>query len=364
MANLSFIENGSKIISEKIESAISSGQGQLIVSGNYEIEKEIVLPSNFTIILEDCHLRLKDGVFCNIFTNRVLASGEKSFSNSDKNIKIIGRGKAILDGGNHNGVIERNSKEKGIPTWKNRLILFYNVDGFSITGLHICNQRHWATSFFCCRNGRIAEIDFRANDYAMYYEGKKDFTMDYLTMWSRNGAHWRNGDGIDINHGCHDLIIENITGYTDDDTIALANVMPCGYAWMQNGAPVDVYNIVIRNVNSSSWCSNIRILCQGGSKLYNVLIDGMIDSSKDSECMTRGVYGVNIGDSRLYGARHATPEEVYNITVKNVYSRAEKAVRIAGSVKNLRLENVSLFDGGEVKIYNDNAILVDSKIEE
>ena len=363
MKDTRFILNGGQLIQKQIEKALSKGKSQIVVSGNYEIEKEIVLPSNFTIVLEDCYLRLKDNVYCNVFVNSAFDKNRLTLAEADKNIKIIGRGRAIVDGGNHNGLNERTSKSLGIPTWRNRMILFVNVDGFEVSNLHLRNQRHWTTCFKYCRNGLISGLDFCANDSAIYYQGKKDFTVDYLTMWNRSHERWVNGDGIDINHGCHDIIVENITGFNDDDTIALNNTMPCDNALnVKDGSP-DIYNIIIRNVNSSSWCANVRILCQGGSKLYNVLVDGVFDSSKDSEHMTRGVYCVNVGDSRLYGSRHSSPDEVFNITVRNIYSRAEKAVRIAGAVTNLKLENVNLFDGGGVKLFDDNATLVDSEIK-
>lgn len=355
MNTIKFIKNSAKYIQNRINKAILKNKHQLTISGNYEIEKEIILPTQFTLILKDCHLRLKDGVFCNMFINNALAKGKDKLVDADKNIRIIGVGCVILDGGKHNGLNERNSKDFGVSTWKNRMLLFSNIDGFKISGLHIRNQRHWATSFMYCRNGSISNIDFLANDWAIYRDGKKDFTMDYATMWQVNAKNWENSDGIDINHGCHDILVENITGFTGDDTVAVNNCISAKGGFDREMTHVidsskDIYNVVIRNVNSSSWCSNVRLLCQGCAKMYNILVDGVFDSSLNSLHMTRGVYGVNIGDTRLYGDTQSTSDSVYNIVIKNVYSRAENAIRLAGGIKNLTVENVNLFDGAMIKV--------------
>ena len=91
---------------------------------------------------------------------------------------------------------------------------------------------------------------------------------------------------------------------------------------------------------------NVRLLNQGDIKLHDILIDGVYDISKDSSYMDRGIYGVRVGDEYLYGERHATEEETYNITIKNVSSRgATVAIGLAGKMKNLIMENIVCLDG-------------------
>ena len=51
--------------------------------------------------------------------------------------------------------------------------------------------------------------------------------------------------------------------------------------------------------------------------------------------MDKGLYAVRVGDTRFYGTRHATEEETYNITVRNVVGKGEYAIALAGAVKNL-----------------------------
>ena len=59
--------------------------------------------------------------------------------------------------------------------------------------------------------------------------------------------------------------------------------------------------------------------------------------------MDRGLYTVRVGDAdRMYGTRFSTAEETYNISIKNVYSRAEgAALHLAGDIGNLSIENIT-----------------------
>ena len=106
---ITFKRFGAQKIQNKIKKAQKKGKTQCVISGNLEIEKTVLIPSNFTLILEDCHLRMKDNVFCNMFKN---ASEGKE---TDHNIGIIGRGRAIIDGGNYNGLCEKKSLKDGNP---------------------------------------------------------------------------------------------------------------------------------------------------------------------------------------------------------------------------------------------------------
>lgn len=62
-------KNGGAIIQEIIDSACKDGSYKAIISGRYEIEKTIVIPSGFYLVLENCYLRMADDTFCNMFTN-------------------------------------------------------------------------------------------------------------------------------------------------------------------------------------------------------------------------------------------------------------------------------------------------------
>lgn len=348
-----FQSNGAAYIQNLIYDALTAGKHQISVSGNYEIEQTILLPSDFTLVLEDCHLRMADDTFCNMFTNQNCRTEVgRTVSGTDYNICIEGRGRAILDGGNYNGLSERNSLKEGRPHISvNNLVLFANVDGFRISGIHVRNQRWWALNFIYCRNGRISNIDVLSDYTRMDASGNRIeglLRMDYASVYIKNS------DGVDLRCGCHDIIIENITGFAEDDTVALTGLP--GYMekiFGVEGLSSDMYNIVVRNVNSASYCANVRLLNQSGVKLYNILIDGVFDASANSKYLDRGRNGVRVGDLHMYGDRHSTAEETYNITIRNVYSRAaDAAVNLAGAITNLTLDNINTFDGAGEKILN------------
>lgn len=338
---MEFQKNGAAYISGKIRDAMEDGTRQITVTGSWEIEETILLPSDFTVILNDCHLRMGDGTFCNMFVNEnCRTEAGRTREGTDRNIRIIGIGKAILDGGSYNGLSERNCCKEGRPHISvNCLMLLANVDGIDIQGLQIWNQRWWALTFLFCSNGKVRDIDFRGNDLLVTpsFEGYSCILV-------------KNGDGIDLRAGCHDFIIENITGFTEDDSIA-CTCLPGDLERMYGvaGLSTELYNVIIRNVMTSSYCGNVRLLNQGGTALYNILIDGVMDTSlRDPSIKAEGHRcegTVRIGDRHLYAERLET-DITRNITVRNVYSRARRAVTVDGEVERLVLDNINGFDGG------------------
>lgn len=352
-----FQKNGGALIQEKISQAVTNGSRKATVTGYYEIEQPIRIPSNFLLVLENCHLRMADGTLCNMFNNEHCGTElGKTDAGTDYNITIQGSGFAILDGGEYNGLSERNSLKDGNPHISvNNLLLFSNVNGFAVRNIHCRNQRWWALNFIDCCNGKITDIDFRSDNSWIDDSGKRvfgKFDLDLKQEYDR--IYVKNSDGIDLRCGCHNIIIENITGFTEDDTVALTalnGVMEQKYR--VEGHSPDIHDVIIRNVMSAALCSNIRLLNQGEIKLYNVLIDGMLDTTSDCPYLERGSIGVRVGDSRwMYGKRHATADETFNITIRNVMSRAETVLHLAGGIKNLTLDNIQGFDGYTTLIEN------------
>lgn len=357
--DINYKKNGAAEINGMIRAAVDDGSRTTVVKGNYEIEETVVIPSDFTLILDGCRLRMADGTFCNMFTNAARLSTKAHIpEGADYNIVIEGRGNVSLDGGNFNGLAERNHSKDGRPHISvNNMILFANVDGFRITGLHIENQRWWAMNFVFCRHGLIRDIDFRS-DYRMVDD---DGNFVYGLSWDKHhgheGVYIKNSDGIDLRTGCHDIVIENITGFTEDDTIALTALN--GTTEKLNhveGLPTGIHNVIIRGVNAASFCAIVRLLNQGGPKLYNILIDGVVDASADVDYLDRGETGIRIGDAyEGYGGRQPTFDETFNITVRNVYSRAKAVIRLSGCVRKLKLDNISTFDDGGGMILDGRA---------
>ncbi len=314
------------------------------------IDRAIKLPSDITVVLDNCYMVQADGIEDNMFINENLREPiGRTKDGTQRNITIMGIGNPVLDGGNYNGLSERTSLKDGRKHISyNNMILFANVQGFKITNISVKNQRWWALDFLYCSNGYLGNIDFKSDtrwiddNGNIYNEPKPEFGYGNIYI--------KNSDGIDLRCGCNNIVIENITGYTQDDTIALT----CIYGDFERmyevkGSVNDLHNVIIRNVTAKTICAIVRLLNQGGTKLYNILIDGIYDSSYDPDYkdtiykINRG-HAVRIGDNHLYGSSQNTLGDTYNITVQNIAARCFRAVAVAGCLKDSLIRNVKTFD--------------------
>ena len=130
------------------------------------IEKAILLPSDITIILDDCHLTLKKDIYENIFRNKNLYTDiQNKPEGKQKGIRIIGMGDAILDGGEGNDLRESTSMKDGRPSIRNNnFVLLHNVDDYVLENFSFINLRWWAINQVCCTNGRLENLRFFNGD--------------------------------------------------------------------------------------------------------------------------------------------------------------------------------------------------------
>ena len=344
MSQKTFKKDGSAYIRSLVENAIECGRRTAVVTGDYEIDETIKLPSDFTLILENAHLRTVEGAHFSIFTNKHSETPEgRTLDGTDRNISIIGRGEAILDGG-ADRILEIVPEKTEIPRYKSCLILFSNVDGFKVSGLKLINMQFWATAFVYCRNGYVGNLEFCADDRRI----DKDGVIHHgLIREEYDDTIIKFADGVDLREGCNHIVIENISGFVEDDTVALTAY---GSGKMEEGfrvseLPSDISHVTIKNVRSSSFCSNVRLLNQGNIKLHDIDIDGVYDDSEHSHHLDHGNFAIRIGDKRMYGYRHCTKEETYNISVKNVYGRSRAVIALAGEIGNLTMFGIEAGEG-------------------
>lgn len=341
-------KNGAKLITEKIQEAIQSGFRRVEISGYYEIEETVVIPSNFTLNFKDAYLVMADDTFCNMFTNEHSYTEEgRTLQGTDNNIRILGEGQVIFDGGNYNNLSERNALKNGMPPiYRNALLLFANVDGFEISGIKVQNQRWWGLAFVYARNGKIRDVAFQSNSTTLLPDGTTTFVLpkyeDYECVLVKNA------DGIDVRQGCHNILIENITGFCEDDSVALT-VANGGLERMfaVSGMSHDIRNVIVRNVFTSAYCNNVRLLLKDpNAKLYNILIDGVMDVADDCPYMSDNSAGASVvlgWWKNGYASYTPTQEQFYNITVRNVYSSKKCAVRYFGEIGELTLDAIKGF---------------------
>ena len=290
------------------------------------IERAILLPSDFTLVLRDCLVRLSPGTQDNLIRN---AGAAKEPLEANENIHILGFGNAVLSGG-----LTAHFNPPGDKSgWRTIGVLLCGVKHFTIEGFTLEETQAWAVSVENgCVHGRIANLDFK------------------------NTNKYPNQDGVDVRKGCHDIMIENITGVTGDDAVALtglrnerAKANP-GNRSMQVGGNLprpddDIYNITIRNVRAKVAGGHhiVRLLNQDGVKLYNIFISDVMDASGPADPRVQA--GVKIGDLRYWSMVQCKLGDTYNIFVDNVLTRGKTGVKIQGPLKNAVLRNIVGYDG-------------------
>lgn len=163
-----------------------------------------------------------------------------------------------------------------------------------------------------------------------------------------------NQDGIDLRQGCHDILIEHISGCTGDDLIALtaiphgapvAGTLDATMISAADAYPDGIHHIIIRNVHGT--CAGghhiVRFLNTSGLPLHDILLDGLLDTSTGEHCCRAAV---KIGDNNPTWGGVTPLGDTSRIIINNVLSRATHAVLIAGSLTDSIISNVMPTDAG------------------
>jgi len=281
----------------------------------WTICRSILLPSNITVILDDCHLTLAEGVYENIFRNKNMYTDVSLSSEGiQRGIRIIGRGNAVLDGGEGNDLNQKTSCLDGRPHVRfNNFVLLQHVEDYVLENFKCINMRWWAINQICCKHGRLSNLSFF------------------------NGVKIPNQDGINLRIGCSDILIENITGRTGDDVVALT-ALPLGSDkdLVPEDGDIDIHDITIRNVRAHTRQSVVALRNQDGSKLYRISIENIADVG--------GEYGpwgvVRIGENNYFRSRPSVLGETYEINVRGVYSLCRGTVFVNATLKDSSIRDV------------------------
>lgn len=365
----------SEMIQSAVDEARETGEQVVIPKINkrtgkdvWNIDKTIYLYDGSIIVLQNCHLRLADGAICNMFANknaRTPLALEKE--GKQKNIVIKGVGKALLDGGTHNGFYENNGIARNISAFPDRhisencMIFFQNIEHLNIDNITIKDHRYWGICLYAVSLSRISNI---------HYESSSNVP---------------NQDGVDLLKGSHDVIVENITGCVGDNIVALlATDDPIYCKSGENQRDGDIYNITVRNVMAYGvgGCALIRLLNHDGYRIYNVKIDNVIETSPWSEndapvaqnpdlvikCDENGkIYherhlvpgekgyrceaAILIGESYWYNKTKAQHGDTFGISVSNVMTHSRYAVFINNTLLDSSFDNIRLFGNGFMAAY-------------
>ena len=296
------------------------------------VGKAIRLPDDFTLILDNCVMIQESGVYDHMFMNESAWDFDKVHRREDgqRNIAVIGRGNVLLSGGEHNGLLEKTACRMGLPTiWRNTMFMWWNVDGLRVENLSVCHQRWWAMTHLYCRNVVLRDLDFFAV------------------------PHVPNMDGIDLRVGCHDFTLENITGRTGDDVIALTALSGTGERRRAvEGETGDICNVKIRNVLADPFtCLVVRLLNEDGNRIHHVDLDGICDVSWFGQKRRPGATLAMGGQGDLYASlRSGGKGETRLVSGRHLSGRGAAVIRFDKCCEDM--------DFTDVKTFGDNSIAV------
>lgn len=351
--NQTIRENDNLSITAAIDEAKKTGINKVAIPKTNErtgkdlwvIEDTVLLPDDIEIVIDDAHLVLADGIYANMFRNANVGTDfGRTREGEQKNITIRGIGNAVLDGGNYNGLSERNSGKDGLPhVSKNTTMFFVNVSNLTVENLSVVNQRWWGITNVFVHDSVYRNIHFKA-DYSRIDENGVHHPDEYPKNYDE--IYIKNADGIDLRIGCHHMLIENVTGFCEDDVIALTALgkFENNLGYIVEGEPQDIHDVKIKNICANTVCSVVRLLNDEGKKLYNIDIDGV--------CRLPGVvrvdpaYTIRIGDMK-YAKEHSKLGDTYGITVRNVISDTFCAVNVTKGLKDSLVENILVVGDGK-----------------
>lgn len=339
-------ESDSRSIQNAVNEAIRSEVRRVVIprinartgKPQWDVDEAIILSSNLEIVLDNCYIRQIDGSMDNVFRNFDDDAVRSTLAEEQENIIIRGIGNAVIDGGNHNGLLQKNSGKDGLPhVEKNNVIRLHNLRDFQLRDFTILNQRWWAINLLFVEEGIISGLVLKCD----------------------NGCH--NQDGIDLRLGCNNITIENIRGYSGDDLIALTGFYGGreSQKYEVSGKSIDIHDVLIKNiVATSAECTVIGMRNQSGVKLYNVTIDGVHDTTSSAQLQNPSpsfVFGfdlnnysspkspystIRIGQDGYYTDREVKLGEVYGIHVSNIHSRTNCSILLNENIKDSYFGNI------------------------
>ena len=351
-------QTDSRSIQNAVNAALASGLGKVVIprynkrtgACRWDVDEAVILDSGLEIVLDNCYIRQMDGSMDNVFRNHDDIHIRKTLAEEQHNIIIRGQGNAVIDGGNHNGLSQETSLLDGRPhVEKNNIIRLHNLRYFRLENFTILNQRWWAINLCHVEEGMISGLHISC------------------------GAEGRNLDGIDLRFGCNNITIQDLTGQSQDDFIALSAFRSAAMIdkYQVEGKTLDIHDINIRNIAATSAeCAVIALRNQDGIKIYNITMDGIYDTITSQELAVKNPsfafragfdnnrysspkspYAViRIGQEGWIRDYPCAPGDVHSIYVNNVRARCNSAVMINMHIENCYFGNIYAADSANCVI--------------
>jgi hypothetical protein len=368
-------------------------------SGVWLLDSAVRLPSNITVILDNCTIQLSDSCRDNMFRSNNVGLGIKN-PKWNYNISIIGLGEVLLKGANNprstggesktlskNSEIDKvNIKKSGgswqfditygsdagkkgrkqTGDWRNIMVLMAYVNGFKLKNVNIEKSHAWAVSNERVLNAEISDIRLNNPGGWQIINGEKQY--------------FENRDGINLRHGCKNFRIDNVSGVTGDDFIALSTLglnsknqeggglnstMITSPKW--RGLEDNTERIFISNINCKSPQWGIAIRSNDMASINNVYINGVfyqsagsqtlsIDGSQFFQYDTRSPKGRNNGSMLVGGQGYgldSQPGKINNIHAMNMFGDGGYLINIASPIANCTFTNgVYTGKGDKIILYH------------
>jgi hypothetical protein len=326
------------------------------------LDSAILVQDDTTLELDGCRIKLSDRCRDNMIRSANCGLGITDIR-TVRHVSIVGRGNVLLEGADRPRATGDSAKTLGSRTfgtdagvdgesqtgdWRNIGILLACVEHFRIENLQIRDSHCWAISLERCAFGRVRDIHFES-------AGSKVIDGTRKTIL--------NQDGLDLRQGCHDISIERITGATGDDLVALTDIRNAravagsdtstmvSAANCREGGVDDIRNIFLRQITGHSRGGHhvVRFLNAGGLRLYNVVLDGLIDTSPPGRpCKAT----LKIGDANPAWGGVTPLGDTHSLLLSNITGRSRHTILIAGSLTDSCISNViRQADGGEPITY-------------
>ena len=321
------------------------------------IDEAILLPSHTHLILDNCTLQLSDESRDNMFRSRNVGQGITEI-HWLQNIFITGKGHVVLrgadhprstgdggrtltldpkkeqDSGNWRVSYGRDAGQEGVRQkgdWRNIMILLAYVNGFTLQNVRIENAHAWSISFERVHHARLSDLVIHNEEFVMV-DGEPRMTS--------------NKDGINLRQGCKDFTIQNISGITGDDFIALSNLdtqpdEPKSHGDITStmvtasryyGPEDDIENISIKNIHCSIRYRAIAIRASDRARIHHVYIDGLIFNAIEDRHDAILLGGKGYGKMNIPGG-------ISHIHILNVVGNGQSLARIEAPVRDCYFMN-------------------------
>jgi polygalacturonase len=351
---------------QRIRSAIEAAKvktGKVIIpsknangSNLWLLDSAILLPGNITVILDNCTIQLSDQCRDNMFRSDNVGIGITDPVRIE-NISIIGIGDVILKGANNPratgdgartltlnpdeekergnwrvsyGSDAGNAEKKQKGDWRNIMILMAYVDGFKLQNINIENSHAWAVSFERVKNADISDIRIN-NPEKINIDGREVLVS--------------NKDGINLRHGCKNFRINNISGRTGDDFVALSSLdtgadghdngnlnstMVTSRMW--GGSEDDTEEVVITNIACQTKYRGVAIRASDSASIHDVYIDGLICREWDGYTNSILIGGIGYG-------KPSHPGKINNIYATNIIGSGRSLILIEAAISDCSFVN-------------------------